>query len=521
MKNRNFVMQAAVASALLAASAFANAGIVAPAPAARNVALEDFGSAVTLATLVDSPPLTYTFATPGGIVVNPGGSIVVVFTPVGAPTFSNTNPLASGNITLPAAVGGSLSAAATYSGSSLVVTLTNSTSAVSNAVIGVGAVLTAGATGANNTTAIPAFANATQLAAGTPIQVTGYAALTVGGVILEATSPAATVVTSAHALNVAFVPSSSFGTVETLKIDVTEVPPLTHLVDNGGTTNTANNGTLLDVGSVTWVNNVTPQNQLTYNGSGAEVPVNLANATAFTALETVTLGLASGNFSIGTAFAINDAANCTGTSLGSSQLPLSTNVTAATPSVVLTTGARPTASTTYYVCASFVATLADPILQFQATGSGTVPGVTPNYASFNTSAPTNLYNLTVNGTIVNVMTYIPGSENGGYTTFIRVINNGEVPAPITGAFIDPVTGNVGTSGVFINPLAAGGAKTLTAAQIEALLAPVTPPAAGTRPRLQITAPTNSMQVQSWILTNANGVFSNVSASETNAVAGTR
>jgi len=129
-----------------------------------------------------------------------------------------------------------------------------------------------------------------------------------------------------------------------------------------------------------------------------------------------------------------------------------------------------------------------------------------------TPAAANLYALSTNGATHKVMTYIPSVDGGatGYTSYIRVINTGGVAANISGAFIDPVTGAVGTAGVIATGVAAGGAVTLSSTQVEAGVG--SHPAAGTRPRLQLTGPT-TFTVQSFLLTDANGNFAEVSGSE--------
>lgn len=137
-------------------------------------------------------------------------------------------------------------------------------------------------------------------------------------------------------------------------------------------------------------------------------------------------------------------------------------------------------------------------------------------ASFSQNS-TNLYNLQPNGGAAYVREYIPASVAPAYTSFIRVINTGNVSANVNAAIVSDVTGKTGKSGVIATAVPAGGAVTLTSSQIEAAIVTaggVAPgglsatDATGFRPRLYITAPT-TIAVQSFIL-QSNGTFSEVS-----------
>ena len=128
---------------------------------------------------------------------------------------------------------------------------------------------------------------------------------------------------------------------------------------------------------------------------------------------------------------------------------------------------------------------------------GAFPGSTLTYPA---AGPASLYSLLTNGGLVDVRSYIPVAT-GSYTSNIRVINVGQVTAAVSAAFIDPVTGVVGTSGV-LGTIAAGGATNFTAAQIEAAIGSA--PAGTSRPRVRITAPT-ALQAQHYIV-NPNGTL---------------
>nr|WP_295769304.1 hypothetical protein [Rhodoferax sp.] len=128
-------------------------------------------------------------------------------------------------------------------------------------------------------------------------------------------------------------------------------------------------------------------------------------------------------------------------------------------------------------------------------------------ASNVTTPSATLYALKNNGGTTLVRSYIPAAA-AGYTSFLRLINTGSVSAPVSVAVIDDVTGVAGTAAV-VSTVAAGGAVTLSSTQVEAAVGVI---AAAKRPTLRVTAP-STVTTQSFILTNANGNFSNVSASE--------
>jgi len=143
-----------------------------------------------------------------------------------------------------------------------------------------------------------------------------------------------------------------------------------------------------------------------------------------------------------------------------------------------------------------------PNAGFSARGMGSV-------ISFPAAGAASLYSLVTNGGLVDVRSYIPAATVG-YTTVLRVINTGQVAATISAAFIDPVTGVVGTAAALPGgPLAAGGASNYSAAQIETALG-VTQ-AASARPRLRVTAPT-TISVQHYIV-NPNATLTTLHGSD--------
>jgi len=127
-------------------------------------------------------------------------------------------------------------------------------------------------------------------------------------------------------------------------------------------------------------------------------------------------------------------------------------------------------------------------------------------------AATNLYPLGSNGGTVIVREYVPAAATAttGYQSFIRVINTGSVASTIGFAFIDDTAGgSAGARGLTTTAVPAGGAITLTSAQIEALSGIAKPSSVNARPRVQVTAST-TITVQSYLYNAAANVFTEVS-----------
>lgn len=136
-----------------------------------------------------------------------------------------------------------------------------------------------------------------------------------------------------------------------------------------------------------------------------------------------------------------------------------------------------------------------------------------------TLAKTALYNLTTNGGSAYVRSYIPaanGTSASSYQSFIRVINTGAVTANISAAIVSDTTGATGVSGVFATAVPPGGAVTVPSSTIEHAIVAAggVAPAAASRPRLYVTAPT-TIAVQSFFL-SPNGDFNEVSSGNNGA-----
>lgn len=113
-----------------------------------------------------------------------------------------------------------------------------------------------------------------------------------------------------------------------------------------------------------------------------------------------------------------------------------------------------------------------------------------------------------NGAQVDIRSYVPVGVTG-YTSYLRVINNGNVSAAFSGQWLyqDGTKSAVGTLGT----IPAGGNMTWNSAQVEAALG--APTAIGNnRPRLRVTAPTSSMQAQSF-LANPDGTISTMHSAD--------
>ena len=112
------------------------------------------------------------------------------------------------------------------------------------------------------------------------------------------------------------------------------------------------------------------------------------------------------------------------------------------------------------------------------------------------------------GSTVDVASYTPAATVG-FTGFVRMINTSASTTPVYGAFINATSGAVGSTSVLVDSLAAGGSITLAAADIESKLG--VSPSANDRPRLRVSAPGATLDVQSFMLQPGGG-FDEVSQS---------
>ena len=470
------------AAVLVTIGAAANAGSI--SVTASNIAQEAWGAARDATTAVVTPAVGYQFSTPGGIVINPGGVIHVTITP------ANGKFATGGAVTLPSGTGGNLAGAVTVNTTSGVmdIALSNAATSASNAVIGVGAIVSVAAG-----TAV----GVSGLATGTAMTASGSVGVAAAGSELEAASTAASVLTSSQAVSVAAAAAA-----ETAKIDVT-----TTTVANIGKVLTGGlvAGTAVEtLGTVTFTSSTTVAKDV--NGTALD----LTYTTAYPASNTpvvYTLALASGTFSAGAAYSLKTG-GCAGTTITSTQAP--STVAVSTTSVTLSSLAVPVSGTAISLCATYSGAAIAP---YKAAVSAVLGPVSTSYLG-ETLAATNMYDLGYNGASVTVRNYIPSGVTG-YIQTVRLINTGSSTATAYVSVIDDVTGVATTPVAVGTAMATGAAQRLSQATIEAALATGGVTIASTaRPRLRFTAATASMEAQSFF-NNANGAYTNLNGQDTN------
>jgi len=470
-----------VAAAVLASiGSMASAGSI--STTALNVAQEAWGTGKDASTVVTTTAsIGYQFSTPGGIVINPGGTIHVTLTP------ANGKFLTAGSVTPPSGTGGVLTTStATVNTTSGIIDIALINTGTTNSVIGVGAIVSVAGGTVNNVQG---------LATGIPMTATGSVGVATGGTELEAASAPGNIVTSSQAVLV----SAATAATETAKIDVT-------------TTTTANIGKVLTaslagslvetLGTVTFSNATTAAKDL--NGAS---DFNLANTTAYPADNTpvtYTLNLLSGSFSNGVVYSLKTG-GCAGTTVvAATQAPAA--ILASTTSVTLSSLAVPVNGSAISVCATFPGT--QTINPYQAS----VAAVLTPAAGYvgETQAATAMYNLGYNGASVTVRNYIPAAVTG-YQQTVRLINTGSSAAMAYVSVIDDVTGTATTPVAVGGVMAVGAAQRLSQATIEAAVGAIP---ASARPRLRFTAATGSMEAQSFF-NNANGAYTNLNGQDSN------
>lgn len=492
MKKRNVFVQTAIASALLAFFGVAHANSV--TVTARSVANEAFGSAIVQPTVVAGaislPTLQYSFNTPGGIVVNPGGSVKVVFTLAGGTTDTTGVFSAANNVTISAGIS-SFTPTVTSTGSTHTVTLTNGT--VGNLTIGIGASVSL------VSTALDAQYRVIGVTKGTNVTVTGSALNGADNSVLEAATAAVNAITFAEAVTAASTASTS-----TNKINLNTTPtPGTDLVTNAP----------VSFGGVTLTNSAGTQVKLDAAGA-ADTDITAATATAYALSGTFTVGKASGSFTPGMTVGLFTDQTCatpiTSGGLTTTNAPVGA-ISASTTSITLAyTGLAPAElNAGVFLCGDYSAVAAATALnEITPTLAFTYDKASTSYSD-EVVAAFNGFALTTNGQTKDVRSYIPAATTG-YTSFVRVINTGSVDAAVTGQFVNE-DGTTSASGVIIATLKAGGSKTLTASEIETAMGVA--PTATDRPRLRLTAPTSGLDAQSFFLTNANGNFSDATGAQ--------
>lgn len=482
-KQKNLVLQTAVAMALGAAALSAYAGGTLT-PTAVNFATENFGTAATSSTEIVPGLVTYTYGTPGGIVINAGGVLNMYFRLGNGAKFTAV-PLTT-DFSGTAVTGLSLtrtSVALSSDTTTIVLTLTNGT--VGNITIGVGATLTwapaatRAVKGVNtllntvgNTVGITASASVLAALSGTGMDSTVALPADVDG-------PAAASValgTAKRAITPAVASSDTFSPAEVQKIDVTATTSQTVLTSANLTTST----TLVNFGSYTFTD-VAGVKKL--NGTADYDIATMFGGTAGGAV-------ATGNFAAATSSGMlltTDTA-CTATVGAGSAATLDTGKTTATWTGVTKAGS----TTPTYVCMT-------------VDGTTVIPATTPSLSATLTptagtaegtpTATGNLYALTLNGATVDVRGYVPWANvANGYSQFLRLINTGTSAAAVTATVIN-ADGSTGGSGTVLTSaqFGVGSSINLRADAIEAVVGVLDIDA---RPRIRISAPTSMISVQS-------------------------
>lgn len=489
MKIRNVLLHTAIASAILAMTGVASAGTLS---GSTTFAAELFGAGTSTLALQPTA-LTYTYSTPGGIVINNGGTLNMYFRLGGGATFAAAP--ASGDFTGTAVTSLGLTVGTpvlSTDSMTIVVPLTNNTAG--NVTIGVGAtlvytpalgaVVTGSSAGTITTSASASVAPASVNAPTLPSDVEPVVSLNY--------------TQTAEAVTTLVVASSAFpnggGIAETARIDLTVAgAPGSRFTTPGPTVSNANSPTVINLGAFRFTETAGMQ-QTAVAGADYTIAGRAASATALS-------GTVTGSFKTGSTATLTTDAGCT-SPIGSGS--------AGTLDVGLTTftfggATTPASAANNYVCLT-VPTSVATIPVTEPTASFTY-AKTAGTDTADTATGT-LYSLQQNGATVVLRNYIPAAVTG-YVNVARVINTGSIAAQVSVALIDERTGVAGTSVPIGGVLPAGAAMRLTQAQIEAAVGTVP---ANARPRLRFTAPTNGMEVQSFANT-PNGAYSNIGGTE--------
>jgi len=507
VNKHNLILSTAIAMAFGLTVSAANAGSLAPAVAGGTLfAAENMGSTTTATTGITPGAMTYTVGTTNGIVINAGG-VIYFAVRLTSGTFASAPLLATVTGTA-LAVGGAGNGVVSNS-----ILSTDKTTAMFAITYTAGVTLGVGSTLVYTPAALQVTGvNASLAAAGGSVTATASLSAITPVIVAPSltTSPntgtaqpadvdgpagSAVIAKSAQAITTAISALPS----DTAKIDLTATPPSSLYTVSTGTPIATTGITAL--GSVTFTNATTTPNQ--YDGAtGYTIAAALAGVGSGVTKIVVTPGTGQA-FPVGAVLSYDATdATCATPTGALAAFTAATSVTAATLTVA---NAGVTTAVPIYVCmtapsATNVATPITPSI------TATLTGVVATDAK-DTATGTG-YALGYNGSQYDVRNYIPAAA-AGYTSFVRVINTGAVSATVSVAVIDPVLGTAGTAAA-LTTLAPGAATTFSSTQIEA----VTPAIASTtRPRLRFTAPTNGLNVQSFVLTNANGNFSDTTGAQ--------
>jgi hypothetical protein len=499
MNRKNAILQAAVASALLVMAGASNAGTA--TATSIKYATQNFQATTTSnkaaqqALTIQANPLTYSMSS--STTVNTGGIIYFIVRLHGAKFTA-----------APAA--GSFNVAAQGSGAITTVTLSADKTTVqaqftatADTFLGLGAlVFTPASSTINNVNdtlysasgTVTAESTITTTAAANTTALDSTNALTsVDGAI-----PSVTLATAAAAYSVSAAADGEG------QIDLTATPAASAYKTSGSTLTTA-----VSLGSVT-ITETAARKQQVDGATDFTVTAGGQNSTATSITITVTPP-AGKPFPVGSTLDTSVTTSVAGTPAcanltGNATATLTATTAATAVSITVPVGTWPGTAAPLWVCLTAPSTgnLATPLTPtisavVNPTSTTDLPG---------SVAATTGFALDYNGSQVDVRNYVPAAVTG-WTTIVRVINTGTVAAKVSGAVIDETTGAVGTAGTLVTSLAAGAAATLNSTDIEAALGPI---GSAARPRIRITAPTNTMDVQTYVF-NPNGNFSIIHGKE--------
>lgn len=500
MKSNKTVLHTAVLGALLVMAAGAQAGNL--ATTTRTFATEDFGPTQAATVAITPAAISYSISNPGGVTVANTQTVTLYLRLSGTNVFSASpavGQFSSLNIGAGCAAQAPTSVTWAAGATAGTVAVTYPAGASCNLPINTAIIYTPAAGAVTATSSALATAGGTVTVTGSLSGLPANNAATTLPADQDPVSAPATIANSATAVTGAVTAAQNFATPETAKINLSAVPSGDFFtVPVNGTT------TQIDLGSFAFTNNaaIIPT---TLGGANYVLGGTAAAAGAIFTAAVATVAPNSGaSIPVGATLYTSSNINCTG--------GVTSNIVtwaAASTSATLTlagAAAVPGTGLANYICMTVPGTVA--ITPVTPTAAVSLTKTVATDAA-DTVAATSLYPLSYNGSQKDVRSYIPVAASG-YTSFVRVINTGSIAAPVSVAVIDGVTGTVGTSAV-LGTVPALGATTFTSAQIEAVTGAITSGTA--RPRLRFTAPTNGMDVQSFILTNANGNFSDATGAQ--------
>lgn len=496
MKKRNLVTRTAIASAVLFLSATANAGSMVGTNV--NFAAENFGPSIIATASITPSIITYSMSS--STTVAASGTIIFVIRLTGA-KFAAT-PVASSFTYAGASLGtksSSINAGAitlSNDGATLALTVSNNTGSSTNLGVGAftytpaaGDVINVGSLGTVGATVSATASVTTAAQTASTLDSTNAIPSSIDGA-----TPTVVIATSVSAISASVSALPAY----TNKIDLTVSPAATDYVLRATGVNDG-----ISLGSVTFLTTAGRKNL----GATADYTLAAGSGGAAASATILVTPNAGQSFPVGSVLSYDITSTGCIAANQKGALTAFTALTNSTAKTLVVTSGNLTTATPIFVCMTKPSTgnTATPIT---ATLLGsTVPSASADAATSVTGVG---YAVSFNGSSKDVRTYVPASATG-YSSSIRIINSGTVSAAVSGAFVDPVTGLAGSNVVVIPSLAAGAASTLTSAQIEAAIGG-TAPAATARPRLRFTAPTNSLEIQSFIL-SPNGTFSDVTGAQ--------